>query len=198
MTIICYRSLATVVVAVLAMSAAATPVYKTVDSNGNVSYSDVPDIGTQTQELELPPVNIQLALPPSPAIEEPAAPTLPPDYRLRIDWPEPDSTIPPGQIEVEARLHIEPALAPAHWIQWLVDDEPQGEPTTANALVLTQLIRGSHQLRAIVMDSDGVVLAQSEPVTIHVRRASAKHPRRNRPAHPVPTPPSAPTPIAPP
>ncbi len=177
MTIIRHRSLVTVV-AVLAMSAAATPVYKTVDGNGNVSYSDLPDIGAQTQELELPPVNIQLALPPSPAAEELPAATAPPEYRLRIDWPEPDTTIPPGQLEVEARLQIEPALAPAHRVQWLVDDEPQGEPTTATALVLTQLTRGSHQLRAVVIDGVGAVCAQSEPVTIHVRRASAKHPHR--------------------
>jgi hypothetical protein len=96
--------------------------------------------------------------------------------RIEITSPVNDSTIPPGQLNVGVQLQLEPALQPDHRVQFYLDDEPQGPAAATTAITLSDLYRGSRSIHAAVVDANGVRVAQSNSVVIHVKRRSVKRP----------------------
>ncbi|WP_461480586.1 DUF4124 domain-containing protein [Porticoccus sp.] len=158
---------------------AAAQVYKTVDEQGNVTYTDKPPSDDNTAEpVDLPAINTQPALQPRPAESKKTAEI---GYKeVSILAPAQDATIPPGQLNVVVQIFLEPALKPGHRVQLLHNGSPYGEPAYATSFSIDSLIRGEHSLQAQIIDENGAVVAQSGSRTIHVKRASAL----NNPAKP--------------
>lgn len=156
-------------------SVALGQVYRWVDKDGNVHFSDVPQEGAE--ELDLPDVQTfegggVVESRPAPQQEQTAKETR--DYvLLQITRPALDQTFwnVGGQIPVS--LNLEPALQRGDSIRVYLDDQPVEDfPSTGTSHVLSEVWRGSHTLRAEVVNASGQVLAQSEMVVFQVRQTS--------------------------
>ena len=161
-----------VLLLLMAAPVSAGSVYKTVDEEGNVSYTDnPPSEGDRAEPVDLPAINTQ------PALEVKLKPKEQPPketgYKeVSILSPAQDATIPPGQRNVVVQVFLEPALKPSHRVQLLHNGNPHGQPAFATSFTIDELIRGMHTLQAQVVDESDAVVASSQTVTIHVKRAS--------------------------
>jgi len=159
--------------ATLADSADPT-IYRVIDAQGKVSYTDTPPKDGTAEPVTLKEVNTQ------PAMEARKAQAPAPDAaanpytRIEIASPANDSTIPPGQLSVVVQLQLEPALQPGHRVQFYLDGKPQGPAAAAIAITLNDLYRGSRTIHAAIVDAKGAQVAQSNSVVIHVKRTSVK------------------------
>lgn len=158
----------------LTLLAAGAEVYRVIDADGNVIYTDTPEAGKPKEEVELPPINLQPAVTPSARAKEPPKEAI--HYEARIVEPSNDSTIPPGQLDVAVRVELKPVLQPGHRLELTLDGEPQGKASVSTTFRLSELNRGSHQIVARVKDADDLTISSSPAVVIHVKRHSVKHP----------------------
>ncbi|MDO0945272.1 MULTISPECIES: DUF4124 domain-containing protein [Chromohalobacter] len=160
--------------------AQATPIYRSVDSQGNVTYSDRPG----GDQVEVAPVNTVPSRPaPAPretaaneaasGAGEPEASTFTPYERLRIAAPTNESTLPTGAAgDTQVSVALSPELREGHRLRLVVDDEVRQPPQQATTFSLTGLERGEHTLRVELVDAEGRVRQRSAPVTLYVQRAS--------------------------
>lgn len=150
-------------------------IYRVIDAQGKVSYTDTPPKDGSAEPIILKEVNTQPAMD-TRKTDAPAAESAVTYTRSEITSPANDSTIPPGQLNVGVQLHLEPALQPGHRVQFYLDDQPQGPAAAATAITLGDLYRGSRTIYATVVDANGARVAQSNSVVIHVKRRSVKRP----------------------
>ncbi len=173
------------IVALLLAPLAGAQIYKTVDEQGNVSFSDIPPAdGRQAEEIRLRETN---STPPPPVLvrPEPAADDSDGEeaeatnYQVAISEPANETSIPmgPGNFSVSAR--VEPALADGALLQLYIDGSPSGSPQSGTSWGLTNVFRGAHDLTVAVVDGDGNQLAQSDPVRVFVFRPSTNFKNRN-------------------
>ncbi len=171
---------------------AATKVYRTVDKDGNVIFTDVPperlgdDIDPRdTQIVDVSPANTY-----SPSqrrtaedgrqlwiVDDPAAPGGEEEaesqvvYRsLEITSPANDQAVRANDGNVSISASIQPELSPAHKIRLTVDGQTHSQgPDTF--FTLTNMNRGTHTAIVSVIDETGTPLISSPRVTFHVLRA---------------------------
>ncbi len=147
-------------------------VYKTVDEDGNVTYTDNPAAKEgKVEAVKLPAVNTQPAL--KTTTDKTKKSEASSGYKeVSILSPAQDATIPPGQLNVVVQVFMEPALQPGHLIQLLHNGQPYGDAAYATSFSIDQLIRGEHNVQAQVIDEKGNTVASSGSVTFYVKRAS--------------------------
>jgi hypothetical protein len=165
----------------LALGSVQAEVYKSVNEQGEVIYSDRP--GKDAERLRMP------ALPsytPQPvrSFSRDSAPQGAQQAagyeRFIISAPADDATIRNNIGNLEVTTLLEPALMlpHGHSVQFYLDGVAHGTASDALALSLDNVDRGTHQLSASVLDADGKVLITTPPVTVHVKRASKLHGNR--------------------
>lgn len=170
-SIIHHREVLAAILLGLSISSWAAPIYKHVDENGNVSYSDSSQ-SANDEIIKLEPINTQTS-----QHEETFQPNAtsnldqPIDYQLVIDNPLNDTTITPGQSFVGISGYMEPGADFATQFELIYD----GQVVQANdspAFVIDQLERGTHTISIRVLDEYGVNIATSQRIQIHVQRPS--------------------------
>lgn len=158
----------------------ASPLYKRVEKDGTVTYSDTPVEGAE--EISLPPLTT-MPPPVTPvAAEEPETVKAGPPYRaFSIISPENDATIRSNEGNVTISLTIDPPLRADEGdrIALHMDGAVMINGSTGLTMSLQNVDRGTHRLHAEVRDSSGRVLAKTSPVTIHVKRHSMLHNKSN-------------------
>ncbi len=156
--------------ALMALSASAA-IYKYVDKNGEVHYTDKPVSGAERMNLpqiqsyspaDLAPVEIPESSPPA---KTAAA------YRsISLDRPRPGETFRSAERTVTLSVRTDPALRPRDRIMFYVDGAPALQaPSRANALVVRIDARGTHHATAAVIGPDGKELARSQPVEFYMK-----------------------------
>ncbi len=165
----------------------AMPCYATVymqkDNYGNITYSDTPMLNSQivnmpeegesssfqvTPQISQNHVNITEES----TVEEQSEMAPAPGYTsFAIISPKDQENI-QNQPDLKVELKVEPALHKGDKIQLLIDGKFAGDPQTATHIVLGQQDRGTHQLSAIIIDSNQKVLQQTNPITIYVNRVN--------------------------
>lgn len=156
-------------------------VYKRVNPDGSVEFTDVPS-SKEEQPVTLPPPSTYQA--PAPVMPQPkTAPQVSASKytALSIVSPANDATLRDNAGNIEVKVSLSPALQAGHKLVLLVDGSSQGE-TTDNTFALTNLERGSHQLTAEVRDAKGETLISSASVTVFLHRHSILF-KRNPPPH---------------
>jgi hypothetical protein len=167
----------TVLVLTLAMAAHAQ-VYKRVDKYGNVTYSDEP--APDSKKIRLP--QIQFYTPPkrktpkadaadaaaTAAAEKKPAPM--PSYVIQVANPVDDDTVISNAGTVQVTVTIDPALRPTETITIYLDGQPIAQGGSATSATATFVDRGSHTVRASVLDSNGTVVATSAGVKFFLKR----------------------------
>ena len=175
--------------AMAAAPAFAADVYRWVDDDGVVHYSDTPREGAEKVEVRDPQTySGQAALNATPVARD-ATPVVESGPvvtygAVRIVSPVHDGVAWNTDGELTVEVAVEPALdvAAGHRVMVYLDGAPvAGTPMASTSLKLSGIVRGSYELYATVVDAAGTHLAQSEPITFHVRQTSIQNPQRRRP-----------------
>ncbi len=156
-------------------------IYRWVDANGTVHFSDEARPGAQPIEvapistISLPQSNPETLDIPDEAEEEPE------EFRYRrveISYPEPDSAFHSGNGTFTVTTNIEPPLRPSHELRLIFNGQVYAQ-SHAGHFLMENIDRGTHQLLLQVVDN-GTVIQNSPPVTFTVHRPSLLHPNRVR------------------
>lgn len=174
-----------VLMAILFLAQLATAdVYKTVDKDGNIKYTDKPTT-EKAEKLELREINTVPGAQPLPQSNpvnsydsQPAAL----NYQIAIMSPRSDVTIPVGQRDLAIAVTLNPGLQQGHLLVYFMNGELL-EETTMNNIIVKDVPRGTHTLVVEAIDADGRSLGTSPPVVVNVIRPVIK-----KTAQPKPTP----------
>lgn len=161
----------------LPYAAGAATVYRHVDADGRVSYSDAPAEGAVSERIELPEPNAMPATPPEFRAQPDAEVATEGYARVDIVEPLPEASIRSNDGSLRVRVATTPELRAGHRLQVLLDGSPVAGGVSAEGVVaLSGLDRGAHQVAASVLDADGKALANSETTVFYIQRASIATP----------------------
>ena len=172
----CMRPLLFIVFICLSVSLSAAPkVYKKVNPDGSVEYSDIP-YDAEAEPIKLKPLQ-SITLPPipktSPGNATPAPAKAFKYESINILSPKDDEGIRSNNGDFTARGELTPTLQreQEHHIQWLLDGK---EVPGANSLTLSlkNLDRGTHQLQLRVVNFDGKVEIETATISFHILRVA--------------------------
>lgn len=165
----------------LAWAGASGQVYRWVDEDGVVHYSDQPHEGAEEIELE-----------PAPAISMPQPGSMPartagrePESEadvnaayqaLTIAQPAAEETLWNIGGVLDVTLNLQPALRPGDRVRVYFDGTPQ--TVSGTQFQLEEVWRGEHNLQAEVLDEGGNLLIRSEPIRFYVQQTSIQNPQR--------------------
>ena len=172
----------------LTLAAGSQEIYRWVDKDGVVHYADQPG-APDAQLVEIASSNEYEATPAdsggSPAYSQPQAQI--PYVSLRITQPAADQVFFGADANITAAAELGGELQPDHTLVFFVDGNrvvAEGE----GAVQLPALDRGTHFLRAAVLDQNDQPLITSEQVTFHVRMPSINTPQSPQAPKPPPKP----------
>lgn len=145
--------------------------YKKVNPDGTVEYSDQPTAGaeeipaTQAPSIKLTPV-------PPLRVESKNKSSDQASYeKLVITSPANDASIRENTGNLTLQAELVPGVQPGHQLRWLLDGQPLSQ--TQLTVQLQNVDRGTHQVQVQVVDAvSEEVLIGSEPVTFHLHRYS--------------------------
>jgi hypothetical protein len=144
-------------------------VYKSVDANGNITYSDVP-AGQKIDPVDLPHINT------TPSIESqpytPPVPAVVTHYAVAITAPQNGFEVLPAQRNLSVVADVTPSLVEGASAQLWMDNRPYGSSQSSASFTINEITRGEHQLVVVVLNAQGRVVARSDAVTVYVRRPS--------------------------
>lgn len=169
---------------------AATKIYKKVNPDGSVAFSDVP-FAVGGKPIKLKPLpSVKLGPVPVGTHSAPAASTRPKPFQyktIRIVSPLDNEAIRSNNGDLSVSGELKPGLQSnrKHHIQWLLDGKTI---SGANSLKLNlkNVARGTHRLQLNVVNTKGNALIQSPTISFHILRVRLG--KENR---------YAPTPVAP-
>jgi len=160
----------------LVASVTQAQVYRTVDKDGNVIYTDVPSDNAEEVVIDIAPSYTPPEITPL-VIEEPLPETGEsvdtPLYKLSITSPAQNQSFQnPETITVTVGINPELSELRSDKLLFKLDGKPIGEPQVSSSITLAELERGSHILVVSAVDKSGKVLKRSKSVLFHVHRRS--------------------------
>ena len=177
-------------IALVASSTAAFgQIYKTVDADGNVVFTDIAPVDRSTgkpvpQAVTVPPTNTYDP-PVQPATQTPDnTPALTPATayaQLNVISPTPEETIRDNAGNVQVEAAINPPLRGADQMLLLLDGSPVDVQGVNGVFELSNVNRGAHTVAVRVVDSQGNVVIDSDPTTFYLMRISINSPQRAKP-----------------
>jgi len=162
-------------------------VYKSVDAQGNIVYTDEPT--GNGKPLDLPPLST--IPPPKYTPSQPSAKPIDSGSgytKISIVSPTQEETLRDNTGAVPVSAGLEPALngVAGHRFQFYLDGQTQGEPTQSSRIVIANVDRGAHNVAVAVVDGEGKEVTRSSPVQFYLHRQSINFPRG--PGAPTPAP----------
>ena len=160
---------------VLVTYVTAETVYKTVDEEGNIYFSDTPAEGAEVIEIkEAQTINI----PETKSFDYTPSKEKQTDVqytKIVITNPENDSTIQNNEGNVSIKVKIEPALYEKDLIVFFMDGKQVSTGKTLQ-FSLTNVDRGSHTIDVAVKNEENKLLRRSGKVVFYVRRIARLSP----------------------
>ncbi len=169
------RLIAISLIFIIIMMPATAPaaMYKHVDENGVVTYTDKPS-AIQEEEFQPPEIsNVESVRPPPPGTlikrREPAAKGS--SYKIKVSSPANDSTLRDPQGNVNLSFTMEPPLDldAGHRLVVFMDGAKL-VTIEQNTHSLSNMDRGTHKVRGEIQDQAGKTIARSNEATFHVKR----------------------------
>lgn len=153
-------------------------VYRSVDGQGNVIFSDTSTENAEKIQLQesyiySPPVIVDLA------DDEPSQPLIElavPDYSLAITSPSQNETIRENAGNITITCSVSPALNTDRGDKLIfsLDGNLKSEAQDAASYTFTNVDRGSHVAVVSVVDKTGKVIKSSKSILFHLLRAVAR------------------------
>lgn len=164
-------------------SLAAQEVYRWVDENGVVHYSDQPREGAERVQIRQPQ-SFESTIQSAPRASDPYADSDEPALSYTgiriVSPPDGEALWATGGIYTVV-VETVPALQPGHRIELMLNGtRVPGTPIAGTRVELTGLTRGEYSLQAAVVDESGQMLTFSPEITFHVLQASLNQPQRRR------------------
>ncbi len=162
-----------------AFTVQAAVIYKWVDADGVVHYSDQSSPGAEKIVTAVP------STPAASAARNASTPGAPPQrpaqgglnyVEFSITSPTPDQTF-FGDDVVAVHLDLNPALRPNQSIAWHLNGKQLDFPPNAVSFALPRLDRGTYALAATITDQQTSESQTSNSVTFFVRQPSALSPQ---------------------
>lgn len=175
---------------ILLTATAQAELYKWVDENGEVVYSDEPP-HESAEPLDPPPINTTpppKVAPKSFSSQKPATPAPAEQKKpvtsykeFKITSPGNDEAVRNNAGNVSISFALNPALdqAAGHTINLRVDGEVVQKDIKGSSVTIPHMDRGTHKLSAEIRDAQGKLLRTSNTVEFHLLRYSRLH---NKPA----------------
>jgi Domain of unknown function (DUF4124) len=161
-----------------ALSVQAAVIYRWVDTDGVVHYSDQQVPGAERIVTSAP--NTSAAGPRAPAsvsqgTRKPASSPL--NYsEFTITSPQPEQTF-FGNEAVSVHLNLTPGLQPGHNIAWHMNGKQLDAQQNSVSFSISQLERGTYSVMATITDQQSGESTNSNSVTFFVRQTSALSPQ---------------------
>ncbi len=153
-------------------------VYKYIDENGNVVFTDAPPVEQQTEEVDLPELQTTEKYRPSgsnytaPGTKKSGKRS---GAQARFDFtlsPEDGATIRANGGQITASVNITPAPEIPITVNFYLDGALVAESDSTSA-VISGLDRGSHSIEAELIASEtGMILGRTAPSKVMIMRAS--------------------------
>jgi hypothetical protein len=159
--------------------AAAATVYKWVDENGVVHYSDQPHENAEKVQLKAPQTYSAPKTPAQPQQPRRDGAKPAPVYQsCALSEPTNDQMF-MNTSEVTAGVSIQPAVRPGDTAVVTLDGQRvPGVPASGGQFSISPVDRGTHSIQMTVQDSMGVTVCTSPSVTFHVQQPSLQSPTR--------------------
>ncbi|RYZ91771.1 MAG: DUF4124 domain-containing protein [Moraxellaceae bacterium] len=160
----------------LACNLALGEIYKTVDKEGRVTYSDVPPPNAAAKPIELKSLN---TTPPPVMMPSPIPTTVNTNpqasgpYQLKLTAPENGTTLLPNERSVTISVSLNSVLQGSDVLAYKLDGNILAK-TTESSFTLNEPPRGEHSISVDVINSEGKSIAQSDATTVIVMRPLVK------------------------
>lgn len=164
----------------LSLVPAAADVYRSVDENGHVVFSDKPSPGAEKVDIP-PPQTMPAEQVKNPDIKPSVHKQTSPGYKnLAIVSPKNQQAIRANDGNVTVSVAVNPPLRPEDGLVLYLDGDKQSR-TKSKTFNLANLDRGQHEAHVEITDTDGNVIKTSPSITFYVLRHSILHPHRTAP-----------------
>ncbi|ABZ74919.1 conserved hypothetical protein [Shewanella halifaxensis HAW-EB4] len=157
-------------------------VYKWVDEEGKVHFSDEPVKNAEVVELKentqnnikLPEVTVIPSYLKAPEAAQPS-------YKMSIASPSEQESIRSNDGNITIITNITPKIADAHQFALYMDGNQIGNKQTIGIFKLSNIDRGEHRFVVKVLDQNGKRIASTPVRTIFLHRTSINAPTRIKP-----------------
>ncbi|MGI2195885.1 DUF4124 domain-containing protein [Shewanella baltica] len=167
------RSLTLIGLVLFSMLAQAT-VYKWVDKDGKVHYSDEPQPNAQVVELKEKTLN-QIALPLPKTDSNNANQAIESiQYKVNITSPAEEETVRDNNGDFDVVATITPELKSQYLMVLKLDGTPVVQPQIGGTFKLKNIDRGEHTLVVDALTQNGKVFASSSPRKIFLHQAAKR------------------------
>lgn len=148
-------------------------IYKKIDEDGNITFTDSPL--DAAEKVEIKDTNTLPAPPyvrkyPNKKVKQHAQT----GYQLYISSPADKSQLTPTQKQLVVTVAMNMELNDGHYLQLLLNGNPEGSPGKSATMTSSNVRRGQQIVSVAVVDEQGKVLSVSSPITIHVIRPNPK------------------------
>jgi hypothetical protein len=162
-------------------AAQSASVYRWVDENGVVHYSDQPHENAQKVQVQAP--QTYKSQPAPRAAPTAPAPVQANTYQCTIVQPAPDDTF-QNTFSVATSVQVVPVPRDGDQAYLLLDGtRVPNYPGMGGSFTISNIDRGQHTLQAVVLDGSGKMLCQSANVTFTVIQASVLNPANPQHKH---------------
>lgn len=152
-------------------------VYRNVDAQGNVTFSDEPSKGAKTVKVK--PVTT-VTLPKPQNVRE--TDKLRDDVKregsvyesVSFTYPEEEQAFQSGSGDVRFEMRSTPGLESGHKYEVTLDGQPVGQ-STSGSVTVNNVYRGTHEAGIHIVDTNGVQIKTGNPVRFTVHRPSTKN-----------------------
>ncbi|AMO58458.1 DUF4124 domain-containing protein [Endozoicomonas montiporae] len=154
-------------------------IYKTVDEHGNTVFTDKPPASRPSEPVILKPAT-SLPAPDrstyntTPSPPTPVEPEIATYSAFYIGSPANNSTV-RNNGDFTIKISIRPSLARGHKVRFFIDGKLVSGPQRLLSHNVKNMDRGTHQLKAEVLDNSGKVIQKTES-TVHVQRTIFRPP----------------------
>ncbi|WP_419533611.1 DUF4124 domain-containing protein [Endozoicomonas sp.] len=168
------QSFLAVILPMILADLALAAIYKTVDKDGNIIFTDSRPADQPSEEVQLRPITPMSSVPTSrPGSSVSSQEESEEMYSLlEIVEPANDATV-RSQGNFTVRIATEPRVLSGHRIRLLLDGDVVGESKRKLSFELKNIDRGTHTLTVEIVDNRKKVV-QSSNNTIHVHRTTFK------------------------
>lgn len=156
-------------------------VYKSVDENGRVIFTDIQPSDKPAELIRVQPTNT------TPKVADDAKNSGADDKaastaaytRFVITSPANNQTMEYDVSSVDVTLALEPALQEGHQVQFILDGKPYDEPGTTLSTRFGNLPRGTHSVQALVLDAKGKRIKSTRVVKFTIQLHSEQQTNSN-------------------
>lgn len=136
--------------------------YKRIDSNGKVYYSDTPQEGAE--EVQIKPLSTtEIKATPLIKIKKAPVEDVKPDFyqNLSIISPADDTEIRNNAAQATLTASVQPAVDKEHRVQFFIDGKQVSQDSQALTITVNELDYGTHIAQVKIVDAEGTVLKTS-------------------------------------